>query len=246
MDRIENNFEASSSKPTEDQLAKEIELIKCMNEALIQQNVKLIRTETNLRVKLEQAQLKNVKFIQKLDKGILSDVMGMIQDENTKDFSIIINDNEFPVHKFLLEARSSTFASVLRNNPDAHNLVLTDIDEEVFEKILIFLYTDDLPRDYEEDYLKLFTAAGILKIEDLKSFAGVKACNLVKKENVIEVLILSTKYEHDVLKNCAFDEIKKFYPNIKFDNKWINDTHKILEAIEKKKVSRIPVRVSYC
>ncbi|CAG9807256.1 unnamed protein product [Chironomus riparius] len=247
MDNTKTNLKAAETKQSQEQLRQEIERQKCMHEALIQQNIRLLRSESNLKTNLEQEELKTIKFSQKLIKGIISDVIDFIEDETAKDFHIIINEREFPVHKFILKARSPTLAEVLTNNPDAHDLILTDINENVFEKILQFLYTDELPRDGGIDYLNLFTAAGELKIEDLKHFAGVKACNYVVKENAVDVLFLSTKYEHDVLKNCAFDEIKKFYPTIKFDNHWIRDTSKIIEAIEKfekKRVSRIPVRVS--
>ncbi|KAL7042047.1 hypothetical protein ACKWTF_000995 [Chironomus riparius] len=224
--------------------AEMIENLQKDNEKLIQENHQLIELELNLKEKLEQEKKINEKFTQRLEKGILSDVIDLIQDESARDFNIVIKDHEFPVHKCILQARSPTLAEILRNNPEAQNINLTDIDVDVFEKIFQFLYADELPSDNEVNYLKLFRAAGVLKIEDLKNFAGVKACNSIRKENAVEVLKLSSKYEHEELKNCAFDQIKKFYPKIKFDNNWIRDIKKILGAIEKKRASRIPVRIS--
>lgn len=244
----EPQSEAATSQQTEEELRNEIERLKCINEALISQNVKLRRSELNHRAQLEHEKISIDKFTQKLEKGVISDVIDLIQDESTRDFIIIIDDQEFPVHKFLLEARSSTLASLLRSNPDAKTLNLSDITVDVFEKILQFLYTDELPREGGIDYFRLFIAAAILKIEDLKYFAGVKSCNYITKENAIEMLNLSNQYGHEVLMNCAFDEIKNFYPNIKFEKNWINDVNQVIAAIkknEKKRVSGIPIAVKY-
>jgi hypothetical protein len=231
-------------KQTEEDLRKQLEQQKIINAALIEQNKRLINSEAKLQNELKEEKLKNSKLTQKLEKGIIGDVSKLIQDETAKNFKIIIHEQEFPVHKFLLEARSPTLAEILRNNPEAENLHLTDISVEVFEKILKFLYTDELT--YEDaGSLNLFAAAGILKIEDLKNFAAVRSTNLIKKETVQEVLLLSDKFGHEELRNNAFGEIKKYYPKIKFENSWINDVSKIIRAIEKgeNRVSKIPVRI---
>ena len=85
--------------------------------------------------------------------GLLSDLKTFINDENLKDFKVIIDDQEFHVHKLLLTIRSPTLAEILRNNPDAENLNLIDIPAGIFNKILTYLYTDELPDDDETNFI---------------------------------------------------------------------------------------------
>jgi len=154
------------------------------------------------------------------------------KDEIFKDFRVQISDQDFAVHKILLAARSPTLAEVLRKNSDVQNLNLVDISVEIFEKILKFLYTDELPGDKETDFLQLFSAAGRLKIKELKDYAAKKVINIVGSENALEVLSLSNKYEHDGLMQKAFQEIKKKYPESKFKDELISDREKVEKFIE--------------
>ncbi|XP_070504098.1 speckle-type POZ protein-like [Chironomus tepperi] len=200
-----------------------------------------------MQMSLAKEKIISSKFIKQLQKGILSDVIDLMQDESAKDFILIVDGEEFPVHKFMLEARVPTLAEALKNNPKAKNMAVPDISVDIFKIVMDYLYTDKLPRDDDTDYFQLFIAASLLRLDLLKFFAGVKSCNLIIQENVIEMLTMSDKYGHEQLKSRAFDEIKKFYPNIKFDSKWINDVSKIIEVIKtngKRRVSRIPVRTS--
>jgi len=166
------------------------------------------------------------QLMKETKKTFLSDLKAIVKDESTKDFKIIIDNREFPVHKFLLAARSPTLAEVLRKNSDVQNLNLVDISVEIFEKIL------KLPGDQGTDFLQLFSAAGRLKIKELKDYAAKKVINIVGSENALEVLSLSNKYEHDGLMQKAFQEIKKKYPESKFKDELISDRDKVEKFIE--------------
>ena len=165
-------------------------------------------------------------------KGVFGDLKAFIQDETTKDFKIIINDREFPVHKFLLAARSPTLAEILKNNPEVEKLNLVDISVEIFEIILKFLYTDELPEDDGTNFMLLFAAAGKLKIQELKDFAATKLTSILHENNALEILKLSNKCGHEGLSKKAFDKIKKKYPKINFEDSWIYDATKIEEIIK--------------
>ena len=198
---------------------------------------KSIEKMQDLKTELKFEKQKSSYITSKYEKCIYSDVEAYIQDKSTKDFSIQIDDFEFPVHKFLLAARSPTLAEVLKNNPEVENLKLVDISVEIFEIILKYFYTDELPGDDGTNFLHLFAAAGKLKIENINDFAATNLFDQINSENATEILNLSNKYEHDELKIKAFDEIKKKYPKIKFKNDWASDVEKvgkIIEAFQKK------------
>jgi len=184
----------------------------------------------NLKLQVENLELKDLES--KYKESIYVDLNTFIQDETTKDFKIIIENREFPVHKFLLAARSPTLAEILKNNPEVENLNLVDISVEIFDIILKFLYTDELPGDDGMNFLQLFAAAGKLKIEELKEFAARKIIEQINAENSLEILNLSNKYEHDELKLEAFNEIRAKYPKVDIKDKWIADGDKIEKLIK--------------
>jgi len=157
----------------------------------------------------EYLQQENEQLTLKLQTGFFGDLKAWTEDETTKDFKIIIEGHEFPVHKFLLAARSPFLAEILKNNPEVENLNLVDISVEIFEIIFKFLYTDEHPGDKGTNFMHLFAAAGMLKIKELKNFAALKIFNQLNKENALEVFKLSSKYEHDELKQEAFNILKK-------------------------------------
>lgn len=152
-------------------------------------------------------------FPSSIPNSFLIDIKKYIQDEITKDFIIKIGDQEFLVHKFLLAARSATLADLLNKNPFIDSLNLDNISSETFQLILRFIYTDEFPNKDEINFVELFDAAGRLRIEELKNFAGKEILDKVNSENAIEIFNLSSKYEHKLLRQKSFEEIKKNYDN---------------------------------
>jgi len=166
-------------------------------------------------------------------KGIFNDFKNYIQNERFKDFKVQIGEREFPVHKFLLAARSLTLAEILLNNPEIEQLNLVDIPVDIFETILKFVYTDEFPSIERLDALRLFAAAGRLKIEELKNFAATNFYDKINRQNALEVLELSNKYEHSELKKKAFEKIQIEYPKIRFKDNWANKPEYVAKVIEK-------------
>ncbi|KAL7013094.1 hypothetical protein ACKWTF_015189 [Chironomus riparius] len=80
---------------------------------------KSIEKSQNLKTELKFEKRKNSYITSKYQKCIHSDIEAYLQDKLTKDFQIQIDEHEFPVHKFLLAARSPTLAELLKNNPEA-------------------------------------------------------------------------------------------------------------------------------
>ncbi|KAL7012789.1 hypothetical protein ACKWTF_015050 [Chironomus riparius] len=167
-----------------------------------------------------------------LKTGLIPDIKSLIRDENSKDFSISINNHEFKVHKFLLAARSPTLAELLRNNPEVENLNLVDIPVEIFELILKFIYTDELPRGDATDFIQLLSAAYRLKIETLVNFAAENLTKQLNEDNALNIFKISHKYQQDELREQSYREVKYHYLGIKFKDEWINDPEKVENIIQ--------------
>jgi len=216
--------------------------LKKSEENLRQEIQQLKDSKLKLETELEQEKLKNSELNLNPQNGFFVDLKAFTQDETTKDFQIQIDDSEFPVHKFLLAARSPTLAEILKNNPEVENLNLVDISVEIFEIILKFLYTDELPGDDGTNFMHLFAAAGKLKIQKLMNYAATNLIDQVDEENATEVFNLSNRYGHDELRQKAFDEIKKMYPKYDFEDAWVSNHEFVMTIIEQFKKNDEAIR----
>ncbi|XP_070489969.1 uncharacterized protein [Chironomus tepperi] len=189
--------------------------------------------ESEQKLQQQVQELENLVAKLSTQSLLINDFKSFINDETTKDFHIQIGDHNFPVHKFLIAARSPTLAELLKNNPGVGNLKLIDIPVDIFEVILKFLYTDELPGVDGMNYLHLLAAAGKLKIEELKKYAGNKVIDNIDDNNAVEILRLGVKYQNDEMRQKAFKKIKEMYPKINFKDEWAVDPEKVKKVIEK-------------
>ncbi|KAL7012790.1 hypothetical protein ACKWTF_015051 [Chironomus riparius] len=165
-------------------------------------------------------------------KGLFGDLKAYIKDDSSKDIKIHIDDREFHVHKLLLTIRSPPIAEILRNNPEAANLNLVDIPVDIFETILKFLYTDELPADEDQNFMQLFVAANRLQIKELKNFAATEISNRINAVNAMDIFNMSHKYDQEELRKKSFEEVKKMYPKIEFKDEWASNPEKVVKIIE--------------
>jgi len=186
--------------------------------------------QENFGLKISTNKLK--QELEKINKEqfLLTDIQNFLNNQKYSDLQVQIDDKKFKVHKFLLAARSPTLAEKFLANPEAENLNLTDIDVDNFEKILHFFYTDELPDAEDTNYVQLYGAASILKINLLISFSEPKVLENINPENAVEVLFLSNKFNNNEMRQKAFDEIKKDHPDLS-DN-WIDKPEKVKKFIE--------------
>ena len=210
------------------------DLLKVEDEVrVLKESIEILRTEIEDRKHQKHETCKSMQ----------SDIKRFLRDDDSfKDFHIQINDQKFPVHKILLAARSPTLAEILKKNPDVENLNLVDIPVDIFEKILHFLYTDEFPNNKGINLLDLFAAAGKLKIESLKDLAATMIIAMIKTENALDILKLSSKYEHEELKLAAFKKIKEKYPKIDFNDDWIKDVDTVINIIEAYKMKEEAIK----
>lgn len=224
-------------RTTKINLEQEIQKLKFSKKILEYKNEHLEINEEKLKLEIRQLikklELKDSKpQDMNLSTNLIDNFKNYIQNEQTKDFKIIIDEQEFLVHKILLIIQSPTLAEILRNNPDIENLNLIDIPIPIFERILKFLYTDEFVFDNETSALPIFAAAGRLKLQKLIDCAAEKLFDQINPKNVLEILNLSAKFQKNELKVKAFEEVKKKYPNIKFKDEWLENSEKLKFIID--------------
>ncbi|KAL7011670.1 hypothetical protein ACKWTF_014384 [Chironomus riparius] len=202
-------------------LQTSIEQLKSSNKKLREKVQNLEESEKDLKAELK-------KWNER--KNLLADIQNFIDNQKYRDLQIQISDREFKVHKFLFAARSPTLADKFLENPEAENLNLPDIAVDTFEDILHFIYTDELPSDENTDFVKLYGAASMLKINLLIDFVAPKVMENINQKNAVEVLILSNKFKNYEMRQKAFEEIKKVNPDLS-DN-WIDKPEKVKKFIQ--------------
>lgn len=166
---------------------------------------------------------------------VLLDLQSAIKNEKFKDFKIKIGSNEFKVHKFLLIARSSSFAEMILENKNFDELSIEDIEVEVFKIILDFIYEDKIPENFDENSLKIFEAAGKLKLETLKTEVGNLLINSVNPQNSFEILKLASEFDHEELKRKSFNELKKYLHEEELSDE-IMDNFELLKKLVETKI----------
>lgn len=149
-------------------------------------------------------------FFPSIPKPLL-DIESVLKIDDFKDLTVKVCGTDFKVHKLMLAARSATLAEMIKNNPDAHEIIFDDIEGEIFKIILDFIYDDKMPQNYDENSQKVFATAGKFKLEQLKLKVGEMLCDAVTLENSFEMLNLACKHNYIELKLKSFEEIKKIF-----------------------------------
>ncbi|KAJ5074462.1 ankyrin repeat ph and sec7 domain containing protein secg-related [Anaeramoeba ignava] len=99
-------------------------------------------------------------------KGLISDLRTSFQDEESKDFRILVKENVIKAHKVILCARSELFRGMFTFVEDESNSV-NDYSEKSFESLnalVQFLYTDELPEISKEAKEELFDAVDFFQL----------------------------------------------------------------------------------
>lgn len=148
-------------------------------------------------------------------KPFLTDIENYLDNDDFKDFTIILDDeSKTKIHKMIFIARSSVFAQIIKNNPDAEELKLKDIPKEIFKDVLKFVYTDIIPNG-KEKFIEIYTVAEKLGIKSLTNGLKSEAMKLINEENAFDFLALAIKHKIEDLKEKSIQKIQKVFPDIK-------------------------------
>lgn len=136
----------------------------------------------------------------------------LLQSGRLTDLTIKIDGESFKLHKFVLGARSATFAEMFESNEDAKELKLSNINKETFKVIVDFIYKDDIPSD-DANFLELYAATGKLKIEELMKMAEEKLSENVNETNFLEILTVANIYNSWKLKEKSVAFVHEMFPD---------------------------------
>ena len=123
------------------------------------------------------------KTFEKCFKSLLNDI-------ELSDFTVVVDDHEFRVHKSVLAARSPVFRAMITSDmkeKKESKVVLHDFDKEVFEQFVHFLYTGKALK-VKQMAQKLSQIADFFDVPDLKVVCAQTLFSELTEDNVIEAL----------------------------------------------------------
>lgn len=111
---------------------------------------------------------------------------------------------EFQVHSAVLSAKSEFFRGLFTIYDDSMNCtVIHDIRPDVFEAILVYLYTGHIDLN-EKNMIQILVAADFLTIDSLLCEARVFAMKNKSVRNCIELLVTSCRInDSDMINRCC-------------------------------------------
>jgi Leucine-rich repeat (LRR) protein len=150
------------------------------------------------------------------------------------DFNFTFNDGRsIPVHKCLLAVQSLVFAAMFQNQMN-ENLTseckIEDISYETFLQFLEYLYTRKLPTATDR-ITELYSTAMKYQVQKLPEILEEMILDDINRDNALDILKLGNSFDNELMKICAFNEIKKRHVDIVFAENMMNMPNLIEELL---------------
>ncbi|KQJ89143.1 hypothetical protein BRADI_4g23747v3 [Brachypodium distachyon] len=124
------------------------------------------------------------------------------------DVTFQVGGHKFTAHRYVLAARSSVFKAELfgamKEKTDSP-IQIDNMESDVFESLLLFIYTDSLPVTDTVMAGHLLVAADRYNIERLKLICEDKLCNHIGSDMVATSLALAEQHSCHGLKEACFE-----------------------------------------
>ena len=161
------------------------------------------------------------------NKELLEDIEDLHEEMKHSDVTFTVRGNRFEAHKNILSARSKVFAAMF-DHPSKEKKTrivdVTDIEPDVFEELLHYIYTGKVPsKQMEEVAVELLAAADKYQLEKLKKACGNYLSYGMSPENCIKLLLLVDKNNPSYyLKEKAVEYIRQNRGQVVKTESWKN------------------------
>jgi hypothetical protein len=148
------------------------------------------------------------------------------------DFNFTFNDGRsIPVHKCLLAVQSPVFAAMFQNQIKeslTSECKIEDISYETFLQFLEYLYTRKMPTATDR-ITELYSTAMKYQIQKLLELLEEMILDDINRDNALEILKLGNSFDNEIMKICAFNELRKRHVDIEFAEDMMNTPNLIEE-----------------
>ncbi|XP_057324127.1 speckle-type POZ protein-like [Microplitis mediator] len=165
---------------------------------------------------------------------MVDDIKELYNSKANSDVTVVVGDKEFQAHKLIMMARSPVFSAMFTHEmveKKSKQVSITDITPEIFEKVLEYIYTDEVT-DLDDVAYDLLPVADKYQLLSLKNMCEHSLCSTLNSRNAVKRIILADCYRAGQLLNYVtecivadtsnimraddFDELEKSCPSLGF------------------------------
>lgn len=150
--------------------------------------------------------------------SLLFDLKNMINHPILSDVTFLVDGREIKANKAILAGRSEHFRALfyggMREQLDSH-VCIDDIQYQVFEAILEYLYTDTVRVMNVDMYVSLMIAAERFMIDRLKALCQDSIRKSITIDNVVPILRVAYYHRANSLKEICMDFICLKFEEVK-------------------------------
>lgn len=153
---------------------------------------------------------------------VTRDLEMALRDNKHTDFTIIIGEQEIPVHKVILTARSPVFAAMLEPHTEEAQkgrVIIEEVDYEVMNELITYMYCGKSP-NLTEHALEILAAADRFQLPGLKEMADMALRATLSIESACRQLIYADLFSSTELKREAIRYIVRNVTTVLQTDAW--------------------------
>ncbi|XP_065209098.1 speckle-type POZ protein-like isoform X1 [Planococcus citri] len=144
----------------------------------------------------------NISLHPSSESRLLIDLEQLFNDDRFKDVTFSVKGKKYTGHKTILSARSSVFNTMLRSEmreSKENEIVITDIEPRIFDKMLQYIYTGKV-KNLPESVYELLPVADKYDLEELKVMCEDVLLKKLSADNAAAILKLADMHNAEMLK----------------------------------------------
>lgn len=163
-----------------------------------------------------------IKFYRLCDDGpnynqMAEDYTKFLESKSLSDVTFVFGEKKIQAHRQILSARNSVFRSMFESDmiEKKNGIVnVTDIEPNIFQHLLKFIYTENITATDLYDWLKLIVAADKYAVTSLVSICEERILNNLTIESIIDVFSTVNLVKAEALKIKCVEFIVKNKRNV--------------------------------
>ena len=167
-------------------------------------------TDGTLTVTVRLQVLDDTRIKWKPVKSFATKMERLFKSKQESDATFVLRDHRFDFHRWIFHLLPGTFLAdlVQQASPDCNEFPITDTDPDLFEMLLYFLYTEELPPHFEEkdhaiELCKLADRFGCIDLKLLVESRIVDSELLLFEETAMEMALFADSFNCALLREAA-------------------------------------------
>lgn len=198
-------------------------ILKDDNDELLPDDKLTICCEVNMKIDVINISGRN-NYIKIPECHFLENLKILYENQEFSDIVLVVKGKEFNAHKMILAAHSQVFSAMFKHKMEEkrqNRVEITDIEPDVFEEMLYFIYTGK-SRNLENTASDLLVAADKYALDKLKAVCEQALFSKMTIETASDSLILADVCNAEQLKKHVIDFINAHSAKVVETTGWKN------------------------